>query len=87
MLPKTCNTCLYYDPRREICTRPCRNHQSVYDTYRVMLMIGQWAECPAWQKHRCKNDTGTLELREHNGKKYYYCYSCHFDYPIPEEDK
>ena len=38
--------------------------------------------CDYWRKIPCPNCGGILsEAREHNGKKYRHCYSCHFEFP------
>lgn len=39
------------------------------------------AWCTYWKPIPCPLCGGPLsEIREHNGKKYRHCYSCHFEY-------
>lgn len=36
--------------------------------------------CPWWKPIRCRCGGTLSEIREHNGKRYRHCYSCHFDF-------
>ncbi len=39
--------------------------------------------CDYWKPIPCKRCGGALsEIREHNGKKYRHCYSCHFEFEV-----
>ena len=43
----------------------------------------QFEICKRWKPMPCKNCGGALsKIREHNGKKYRHCYSCHFEFEI-----
>ena len=39
------------------------------------------AACNRWEPIPCKRCGGALsEIREHNGKRYRHCYSCHMEF-------
>lgn len=41
--------------------------------------------CDYWKQIPCKSCGGTLsEIREHNGRKYRHCYSCHSEVFVEE---
>ena len=70
---KTCKTCKWWEPWFGTCTNgdsPFRGN-----------INGPGITCEAWERHFCKGCGGTLEARSYNGKVYYYCYSCHFEFP------
>lgn len=41
--------------------------------------------CDYWKSIPCKSCGGALsEIREHNGRKYRHCYSCHAEFFVEE---
>ena len=38
------------------------------------------AACNRWKPMRCRCGGTLSEIREHNGKRYRHCYSCHFEF-------
>jgi hypothetical protein len=36
--------------------------------------------CECWEPIRCRCGGALSEIREHNGKRYRHCYSCHFEF-------
>jgi len=65
--------------------RSCGNCDD-YKCYKHMVEIGleKGMPCDDWEPIPCKRCGGALsEIREHNGKRYRHCYSCHFEF---EED-
>ena len=43
------------------------------------------AACNRWEPIRCRCGGALSEIREHNGKRYRHCYSCHSEFY--EDDK
>lgn len=68
----TCKTCKWWEPFYGVCACPNSDNRADF-TDRDL-------SCPAWERHFCQACGGTLEAREHDGKTFFYCYSCHFEF-------
>ena len=72
MIKHQCNNCSWWNPSDNKCNNLIFPDFKFFD------------KCDNWEKHECRCG-GMLELRQHNNKKFYYCYSCHFEFNIIEE--
>lgn len=75
---RKCKTCKWWEPFSGACT----NGDS---KFRADFMDRDEA-CECWVRNRHERCGGTLEAREYHGRIYYYCYSCHFDFPYNPEN-
>lgn len=63
--------------------KSCENCEDQY-CYSLMKMEGLPVEsaCLDWKPLRCRCGGALSTTKEHNGKKYRHCYSCHFEFEI-----
>ena len=70
---KSCDNCKsFVDPLWCACVR-CKDNEGHIDF-------------SMWEPIRCRCGGALSEIREHNGKRYRHCYSCHFEFFIGGEN-
>lgn len=61
--------------------KDCENCKD-QECYRLMKQAGIATEeiCDSWEPIRCRCGGALSTTREHNGRRYRHCYSCHSEF-------